>query len=98
MAGHYFRAQGGREIRQNIIGLFWPIKQIWVNLNFSKLNDIDFEKYLHEFAQNSFLFFYIIFIFFKYFKYVNTKIVNSEFGEGQIHQISANFNKIRRIC
>jgi hypothetical protein len=29
---------------------FWPIKKIWVNLKFNKLNDIIFEKYLHRSA------------------------------------------------
>jgi hypothetical protein len=33
---------------------FWPIKKIWVNLNFNKLNDVVFEKYLHQSAQNLF--------------------------------------------
>jgi hypothetical protein len=30
--------------------MFWPIKKIWVNLNFNKLNDVVFEKYLHRSA------------------------------------------------
>jgi hypothetical protein len=34
--------------------MFWPIKKIWVNLKFNKLNDVVFEKYLHRSAQNSF--------------------------------------------
>jgi hypothetical protein len=55
---------------------FWPIKKIWVNLNFNKLNDVIFEKYLHQFAHNSFYFFLHIFIFFKYFESVNSKIID----------------------
>jgi hypothetical protein len=33
--------------------LFWPIKKICVNLNFNKLNDVIFEKYLHQFKIHS---------------------------------------------
>jgi hypothetical protein len=54
---------------------FLHLKKIWVNLNFNKLNDVVFEKYLHsEFI----LIFYIYFLFFKYFKSVNNKITDFE--------------------
>jgi hypothetical protein len=85
------RARSGKKIRQNVIGSFWPIKQIWVNLIFNKPNDFVFEKYLHRSVQNPFLLFCIFLLIFCYFpKFWNLWTLKSpvyEFGAAEFWRI-----------
>jgi hypothetical protein len=72
---------------------FCPIKKIWVNLKFNRLNDVVFENIFTSLLIIHSSFFYIF--FFKYFEFINSKITDFEIWWGPN---PSNFSKIHRIC